>query len=65
MINSFKNCDSVTISKSPITSEFFQGGGGGERERRERARAFFSVMPEIFYHILRRHGGQVVRTLGL
>ena len=32
MINSFKNCDSVTISKSPITSEFFQGGGGGKEQ---------------------------------
>ena len=29
MINSFKNCDSVTISKSSITSEFFSRGGGG------------------------------------
>ena len=62
MINSFKNCDSVTISKSSITSEFFsRGEGGGEK----KSKGFFSVMPEIFYHILRKHGGEVVRTLGL
>ena len=60
MINSFKNCDSVTISKSSITSEFFSRGRG-----RGKSKGFFSVMPEIFYHILRKHGGQVVRTMGL
>ena len=48
-------CDSVTILKPFIASNifFFSGGEGGEER-------LFSVMPEIFYQLLWRQGGQVV-----